>query len=489
MIEKHGLRARKGALSLLGTVVGNDIEKMQEHVVEEVEGWKKALELLAYEEIPAQLALLVGRWIMTAKPNSLARSLPPTLTKGPLKDFGEKVLNVMQTRLNLSLQGDAKKLFQLPLKHGGMGFCSPSETAPFAFIAGFASSCLAIRESNMNGDDKGSVGNGWLLEQLKNCLTRYITPAAGWPDDEPLIHGVGPFVEYFSQVDKRKRSEHLQAKLVGHYNEQRRKHIQGEFEFKESIARMESRANKGSALLWKTYPLTQEFALTDEEIRFSVAYATGQRVPHMPERCNCADNAPLTLEHAVSCAQKLTRHNMLQSRLVSFARLHGVTTRQNPRLTYQDAKEKLEPDVIFYPGVHEPVQTDITVVNPCAPSILKRSRFAHLWATNQRRAVKRRKYLHNATARGELFRPLIFETHGKISEEVDITLDMLASRTPMDQGLAKTDMKLDLAVTLAKGNALAARTTIAWAQRARDKGRAVHPDATGQVIHPMGAIR
>ena len=37
MIEKHGLRARKGALSLLGTVVGNDIEKMQEHVVE---GWK-----------------------------------------------------------------------------------------------------------------------------------------------------------------------------------------------------------------------------------------------------------------------------------------------------------------------------------------------------------------------------------------------------------------------------------------------------------------
>ena len=220
-----------------------------------------------------------------------------------------------------------------------------------------------------------------------------------------------------------------------------------------------------------------------------MAYATGQRVPHMPERCNCADNAPLTLEHAVSCAQKLTRHNMLQSRLVSFARLHGVTTGQNPRLTYQDAKEKLEPDVIFYPGVHEPVQTDITVVNPCAPSILKRSRFVHLWATNQRRAVKRRKYLHNATARGELFRPLIFETHGKISEEVDITLDMLASRTPMDQGLAKTDMKLDLAVTLAKGNALAARTTIAWAQRARDKGRAVHPDATGQVIHPMGAIR
>ena len=32
-----------------------------------------------------------------------------------------------------------------------------------------------------------------------------------------------------------------------------------------------------------------------------------------------------------------------------------------------------------------------------------------------------------------------------------MTLDMLASRTPMDQGLAKTDMKLDLAVTLREG--------------------------------------
>ena len=167
-------------------------------------------------------------------------------------------------------------------------------------------------------------------------------------------------------MGKRKRSEQLQAKLVGHYRAGRRKYIkEHEFESKESIARMESRANKGSALLWKTYPLTQDFALSDEDIRFSVAYATGQRLPHMPAQCGCASRARLTIEHTVNCAEKLTRHNMLQSRFVSFARLHGVTTRQNPRLSCQEAKERLEPDVIFYPGAHEPVQTDITVVNSC----------------------------------------------------------------------------------------------------------------------------
>ena len=106
-------------------------------------------ELLAYEEIPAQLALLVGRWIMTAKPNALARSLPPTLTIPPLKDFGNAVLNVMQQRLNLTLQGDAKLLFQQPLKEGGVGFCSPSEITPTRSLL---DSPQAIRQTNLNGE-------------------------------------------------------------------------------------------------------------------------------------------------------------------------------------------------------------------------------------------------------------------------------------------------------------------------------------------------
>ena len=76
MIARQGFRTQKGALPLLGTVVGNDDKVIQQLVNDKVDGWKKALELLAHEEIPAQLALLVGRWIMTAKPNSLARSLP-----------------------------------------------------------------------------------------------------------------------------------------------------------------------------------------------------------------------------------------------------------------------------------------------------------------------------------------------------------------------------------------------------------------------------
>jgi len=166
---------------------------------------------------------------------------------------------------------------------------------------------------------------------------------------------------------------------------------------------------------------------------------------------------------------------MIQDRFVAFARLHGVHTRQNVRLPNQDADARLEPDVIFYTGTQEPVQTDITVINPCAPFRLQKSSRAHLWATKTQRSKKNLKYRAKARERGDTFKPLVFETHGKMDKDIDTLLEMLASRTPMDRGLAVTDMKLDLAITLARGNALAARTTIARAQRARDFSRAAHP--------------
>jgi hypothetical protein len=280
----------------------------------------------------------------------------------------------------------------------------------------------------------------------------------------------------------------LQARLAATHRNASIKKLKDELS-PETVSRMESRANKASHLLWKAYPLTQEFALTDEETAFAVAYATGQRLPHIPERCSCARNPDLTMEHTVHCAEKLTRHNMIQERLVTFARQHSVPTRQNPRLVDQPADERLEPDVVFYPGITEPIQTDVTVINPCAPFRLAGSKNGHLYATSRQRTRKNTKYLAQAEQKGEKFKPLVFETHGKMDTDVSLLLELLASRTPMDRGLAVSDMKLDLAVTLARGNALAARTTIARAQRARDYSRAKQhiPASTRRANKPPAA--
>ena len=378
----------------------------------------------------------------------------------------------MQQRLNLCLEGDAKFLFQQPLLQGGLGFCPPANAAPYAFLAGFAATCLAFKASNYIRDKKGCK-EGWLLNEFENCLSRHVRPfKLDWPEEKALAN-FHAFATHFGDTDKRKRSDYLQGRLIGTFQTHQRAELKKTLQ-PETVSRMESRANRNSALIWKAYPLTQDFALTDEEMRFSVAYATGQRLPHMPERCSCARETPLTMEHTVNCAEKLTRHNMIQDRFVAFARIHNVTTKLTPRLSFQDAKERLIPDIIFYPGTHAPVQTDVSVINSCAPYILGHSSQGHKWATKRRKAEKNKKYRAKAVAQGDMFRPLVFETHGKMAEEVKTTLDMLASRTTMSRGLATADMRLDLAITLARGNAVAAKTTIGRAQFARDSNRATH---------------
>jgi hypothetical protein len=110
----------------------------------------------------------------------------------------------------------------------------------------------------------------------------------------------------------------------------------------------------------------------------------------------------------------------------------------------------------------------------CTVHIEEELASAHL-ATKTRRAEKRRKYLAAARAKGDEFKPLVFETHGKMADEIKDVLNMLASNTTWDRGLAVSDMQLDLAVTLARGNALAARDTIAKAEKERDNRRAIFP--------------
>ena len=466
-INQHGLHIQRGATPLLGTVVGTDENEIQKLVVEQMETWKKALELLACEELPTQLSLLIGRWTMTAKPSALTRSLPPNIINKPLADFGEAVLKTMEERLKLRLEGEARQLFRLPLDEGGVGFCPPEETAPYAFLAGVAASCLAFGTTNIKEDVKGWVNKeGWLLSQLQNVLSRYLTEGVDWPEKEGLKNAE-EFLKHFGDTNRRKRSEKLQTRLTGEYWADHIPKLKKTLT-SETVARMESRSSRATALIWKAYPLTEDFALTNDEMRFTVAYATGQRLPHMPERCGCAHKADLTMEHTVNCSEKLTRHNMIQDRFVAFARQHGVHTKTNPRLLTQTKEQRLQPDVVFYPGTHAPLQTDVTVINPCAPYILKKSTRAHNWATKTRKAEKRLKYLAAAKAKGDDFKPLVFETHGKMAEEIKDLLNMLASNTTMDRGLAVSDMQLDLAVTLARGNALAARDTIGKAEKERD---------------------
>jgi hypothetical protein len=202
-----------------------------------------------------------------------------------------------------------------------------------------------------------------------------------------------------------------------------------------------------------------------------LAYATGTPLPGLPAECSC--RAKLTLDHMMSCGPtKLLRHNMLQARLVAFAREHAVATQQNPRLSIEDAKELQEPDIIFYPGVAKPIETDVTVANACCPSKVAQTARCAQWPVKEARAGKKRKYLEQARLRGNTFDPLVFTTHGDMGEEVRKLLRTLASNVDASQGRAVAGMELDLAVTLVRGNVRCVRQTVARAYRHQDMQRA-----------------
>ena len=240
---------------------------------------------------------------------------------------------------------------------------------------------------------------------------------------------------------------------------------------KEEIFHHTSRQTPLAAAGLKAHPFTSEFVLTDEETRFMVAHATTCKPKEMPTLCSCGQ--PLDLSHCTSCGpNQLTRHNRLQARLVAMAREQGCTTEQNMRLTTDDARKQLEPDIIFYFGFGAPVETDITVVNPNAPSNVARSRHpiagAALAGAEGR---KDNKYEHSAYRRGRHFMPLAFETQGRASQHILTLLKRIAAHTEPGTGLAVGDMMMDLQLTLVRGNATCAQTVLARSARAEDRMR------------------
>ena len=233
----------------------------------------------------------------------------------------------------------------------------------------------------------------------------------------------------------------------------------------------ESRQSPFASAPLKAHTLSAEFVLTDEETRFLVAHATANKPKEMARLCSCG--SALDLNHSTSCGPNvLHRHNKLQHRLVALAREQGCTIEQNPRVSVHDSEKMLEPDVIFYFGIGSTVETDITVVNPTAPSYVSRSRHpvlgSALVSAEQR---KKNKYEERANMRGRQFLPLAFETHGLIGQGVLKLLQRLAALTKPGIGLAICDMVMELQITLVKGNALCARTVATRSRRAEDQRR------------------
>ena len=102
-------------MPLLGTVVGRNPDGITRWLRKKVDQWKEVLLLLERKEMPAQLSVLLARWIMIAKPNSLLRSIFPDNTA---KELDEAVIRCLEKRLSLPLVDIPRQVLQLRIKDG-----------------------------------------------------------------------------------------------------------------------------------------------------------------------------------------------------------------------------------------------------------------------------------------------------------------------------------------------------------------------------------
>src|SRR4051812_1025632 len=142
--------------------------------------------------------------------------------------------------------------------------------------------------------------------------------------------------------------------------------------------------------------------------------------------------------------------NLMQHRLVAFAREQAVTTQQNVRLSIHDTPAKQEPDVVFYFSP-KALETDVTVVNPCAPSKLMHTISKPGSALRSRCEDKNRKYLDQARLRAMISPRSASKPMGALANtSFACSPNWQATRQTTLDSVA--EMSLDLSLTLVRGN-------------------------------------
>ena len=223
----------------------------------------------------------------------------------------------------------------------------------------------------------------------------------------------------------------------------------------------------------RAIPVSSEFKLSDQTVRFGLRLATSSLLPNLPATCHC--DSELTPEHLISCKNahdKLLRHNLVVSSFVSFAAHHGVPSKQEPRCDYDDCRNAQRPDAVFFLP-QDAVEVDVSITSPVCPSNMLATVKAGGSALLKRESVKNVKYREKARLRGNSFRPLVFETHGRPGADVRAFLRMLTSLPAAGSSLSMpvSDCMMQLQLQLLRGNSRMASSCIMRARYHRARGQ------------------
>ena len=189
MAQQHQFKQVSGTLSVLGTVVGTDFTGKMAWAKDKVMSWQPIFDILASEYIPSQVSLLITRWMGTAKPNFLARSLPPRASRIALELLDRATQKCVETRLDLTFERFSDFMLHLPLSQGGAGFTRTVDFASTAFIASVASTLRHCANTPLNNSLLKTLPTfNKALRDLACTAERERRPSRRYTADRRCIH-------------------------------------------------------------------------------------------------------------------------------------------------------------------------------------------------------------------------------------------------------------------------------------------------------------
>ena len=145
-----GIPLVRGAVPLLGSMVGNNADLRRQAAAERVKSMEPFFRALRHPRFTVQAAFVLLRVCALPKFNFSCRTLPPRLTSRACAAFDQLVLRAATDILRLnpdSLPPDTHTLLTLPMRHGGFGLPPPflAPWRPLLAIFPQLSACLRLR--------------------------------------------------------------------------------------------------------------------------------------------------------------------------------------------------------------------------------------------------------------------------------------------------------------------------------------------------------
>ena len=175
---------------------------------------------------------------------------------------------------------------------------------------------------------------------------------------------------------------------------------------------------------------------------------------------------------------RLLRHNLITNAVLRIAQDAGYETTRELNI-HDDAGVVLRVDGALYSQYanRPPIMTDISVINPCAPSYIKVGSQKSLAAASLREKAKDKKYTKAVTENHAVFYPLILETYGGFGNKFTRLLKLLQTDAVDHRQLSETESQLWLhnaksaiAVALQVGNGMISTRSMRFAFIKRRRG-------------------